>query len=479
MAVKRGFRLEKEKAFLKEIKALSGCIDSNANQAINQLIQCLSDYPDFIFDNAPTIELLNSLAAVVENGFAQADVRTLQHALWAYWLHLFHQRKMDIFFFGNEEHAGFFYQYFDKRALGNFYFIKCTSDEPVSATAFQAQLNESQRPVIIYDHHADRLLSLPEVNSAIAMGDFQEIMFNKAAPFSYTEDTFIAYLQEKHLRLVSNKASTLIVGNSYGYHAFPQKHLCCAVNLSMHSMDLKQAQAMIAHYSDTEHVKEIVMMFGIFDLFYELAKTRTEDNIRVVHILSHYNRLNHIAPHEKSLQPMVERTESEWMAELIPFEVNVPAITTMHQKLDEAEILQKCQEHWEKQKEDTTYLNDGESQINSTQRALLHSKNYKYTLSQQKNKRILQEIVEQAQQNGITVHYVLPPFPLAYREHLHTAMIQENRAFLDTLCSDNFILHDLSAHEDFSRIDFLDGDHINYVGALKIIEQLKKARVHL
>ena len=304
-------------------------------------------------------------------------------------------------------------------------------------------------------------------------------MFNKAAPFSYTEDTFIAYLQEKHLRLVNEKATTLIVGNSYGYHSFAQKHLRSAVNLSMHSMDLQQAQAMIAHYSETGHIKDIVMMFGMFDLFYELAKTRTEDNIRVVHILSHYNRLNRIIPHIKVLRPIVDRSESAWAAEVIPFEVNVPAIAKMYQKLEHAEILQNCQQFWEKGKENTSYLDEEESQTNSTARAKLHSKNYKYKLSQQQNKFTLQEVAEQAKQNGITIHYVIPPFPRAYREHMHPGMIQENILFLKGLCSDNFIVHDFSANEDFSRIDFLDGDHINSTGALKIIKLLSKAGVRL
>ncbi|MGD8204927.1 hypothetical protein [Pantoea sp. FN0305] len=471
--------MAQELVFLKEIKSLSKNIESNAEQAVNQLVKCLSDHPAFIMDNEPTINLLNSVAAVLESGLAQTEIGCLKEALWHYWLNIFHHQKLDIFFFGNEEHAGYFYQYLDKSALGNFYFIKCTLTEPVSAAAFHQQLTESQRPIIIYDHDAANILTLPEVNAALLIADFQEVMFNKAAPFSYNEDTFIAYLQEKHLRLINKDPATLIVGNSYCYHAFPQKNLRSAVNLAMHSMDMKQAQAMIAHYTERGNVKEIVIMFGMFDLFYELAKTRAEENIRVVNILSHYNQLNNIIPHHKTRQSFVDRTACEWAAEIIPFHMNVPALNNIHQKLDCAETLAKCHDFWEQRKEDAAFLDESEAPVSSAARAKLHSKNYKYKLSQQANMRLLLEIAEQTKKSGITVHYVIPPFPAAYREHMHQGMLQENRTFLDSLCGDGFVLHDLSAHQDFDRIDFLDGDHINYTGALKIIKVLENAGVAL
>lgn len=465
--------------FLNQLKLLGRKLESDPAQAINELTLCLSENPAFILDNPYTINMLNALAAVMETGLAAAEVTALKEALWHYWLAIFRLKKMDIFFFGNEEHAGFFYQYIDKGVIENFYFIKCAANEPVAVDAFLTPLSVSERPVIIYDSEAEQILSLPEVTAVAGMAAFQEVMVNKAAPFSHKEDPFIPYLQEKHQRLLTRAAATLILGNSYCYHAFPQKNLQHAVNLAMHSMDLKQAHAMAHHYVEQGNVNEIVMMFGLFDLCYELAKTRAEESIRVVHILSHFNHRNQIMPHTKGRLPIFDRVEAELVAELLPFTIHSPAIASLHQKLDSAEILASYRDFWEKNKEATAFLDEQTSQVHGAKRAALHSKSYKYRLSQQVNRCRLQEIAALAQEKGITIHYVIPPFPAAYRAHLRPEMVQENADFLHSLSSDRFILHDLSRHKSFSRSDFLDGDHINYTGAGKIIRLLRQAGVAL
>lgn len=471
--------MERGVVFLNQIKMLSRNIENHPEQAINELTACLSENPAFIIDNPATINMLNALTAVIEEGTTPAALFSLKEALWHYWLMLFRMKKMDIFFIGNQQHAEAFYQHLPKNVIENFYFIKCSSDQPLAADAFRVQLNRSERPVMIYDSEAENCLSLPEVNEALGIAAFQEVMVNKAAPFSLEADTFIAYMQEKHQRIISQEVATLIVGNSYCYHAFPQQDLHQAVNLAMHSMDLKQAHAMVHHYTEKAGVKEIVMMFGLFDLFYELAKTRAEENIRVVHILSHYNHHNQIIPHAKSSLPIFDRTEAERVAEMIPFNSTTPAIQSLYQKLDNAEVLASHRDFWETKKQDTAFLDKVASQESSIMRAALHSKSVKYRQSLQNNKRWLREIAALMQHRGVTLHYVIPPFPAAYRQHMHPEMVRENGDFLRSLCSDNFVLHDLSAHQDFSRTDFLDGDHINYTGAGKIIRLLKKAGVAL
>ena len=471
--------MQQEVFFLNTIKKLARNIENDSEQVVNELAICLSEHPALIIDHESTINMLNALTSVMESNFAQAELRLLQQALWHYWLMLFHCKKMDVFFIGSEGHAAFFYQYADKNHIENFYFIKGASDEPVSAEAFSAQLSVSERPVIIYDREAENILTLPQIQTALSVAAFQEVMFNKAAPFSLKEDSFIAYMQEKHQRFLDTSATTLIVGNSYGYHAFPQQDLHQAVNLSMHSMDLKQAHAMVHHYTQQEGVKEIVMMFGLFDLFYELAKTRTEENVRVVHILSHYNHHNQIIPHTKTSLPVFERDEAALAAEMIPFNMATPELQHFNQRLARPEMLANHCEFWEEKKQHKTSLNEETVQANSAARAALHSKNYKYSLSLRINKRWLAEVAARVEQRGVKLHYVIPPFPAAYRQHLHPAMVQENEDFLRTLQSDNFILHDFSAHSAFTCSDFLDGDHMNSAGAAKLNHLLREAGVAL
>lgn len=463
-----------ESMFLSQFKTISQQLIADPQEKINQLAILLSENNIFLDDSHETIELINALSESIENDFSEPSLQTLQEKTFNFWEKIFASKKMDIFFFGNETNATFFFDTLDKEKTGNLFYINVKAGESIPTETFSQALQNSCHPVVVYDHGADTVKNLADTWGVTLLADFQQLMVLKALPFSDDNDVFISFFQHKHNQVMVKKSPTLVLGNSYGYYACPANCLNKAVNLSMHSLDLRQAQTMMRHYAKTKKTKTIVMVFGYFDLFYELYKTRKIENIRVVHIMSHYNHKNNITPYADTAVDLLISSDEALLAHFLPALKNTDRLSAFNHQLDDATTLSEISKNLEIQINDASSLPPSLYVEASKGRASLHSKLYKYKKSKEVNEKIIIEMSALAKEKGIRIHYVIPPFPEAYLQALEPAMIEENRSFLKRLESYHFNFHDFNEEKSFERTDFRDGDHINHHGAVKLIKGLKK-----
>ncbi|MCQ4093301.1 hypothetical protein NOM73_01345 [Erwinia persicina] len=463
-----------ESVFLSQFKAISQQLMIDPREKINQLALLLSENSIFLDESSETIDMINAISHSIESDFTIASLQAIEKSNFCFWQKLLLNKKMDIFFFGDERHAAFFFDILDKEKVGNLFYINVTAGGEMDTEAFLSPLQESCHPVIIYDHGADAVKSLPETQGVMLMADFQQVMVLKALPFSVEHDPFIAFLQHKHNMMLAKKPPTLVLGNSYGYYALPANCLNKAVNLSMHSLDLRQAHTMIQHYSESKKIKSIVLVCGYFDLFYELYKTREKENVRVVHIMSHYNHKNNIIPDNDIATKYLHHSDESLLAHFLPVLKSSDRLTEFNYALDDAVSLASTSENLEKQINQASSIACELYETTSETRAALHSKLYKYKESKNINSRLIAEMRDLAKDKGIRIHYVIPPFPEKYVESVQPAMIAETRAFLKSMETYHFSYHDFNEDKSFIRTDFRDGDHLNYHGAVKFVKALKK-----
>lgn len=175
----------------------------------------------------------------------------------------------------------------------------------------------------------------------------------------------------------------------------------------MHSLDLRQAQTY--HYCQNKKTKHIILMSGWFDIFYDLYKTRMPENIHILNILAHYNHNNHILPLNAVNHPSLD-TDDEALLERF-----VAPIRDGEKRLDNRQALNdKVREHQisdtvEKKLRLVDFPDENTFVHMAVAPAGLHSKLYKYQRSKEVNLRILGEMCKFASDNGLRIHYVIPP----------------------------------------------------------------------
>lgn len=82
--------------------------------------------------------------------------------------------------------------------------------------------------------------------------------------------------------------------------------------------------------------------------------------------------------------------------------------------------------------------------------------------------RICENLVRQMTRRGIKVVLVIPPVFETYSKYLNPQVLLKNQKFFKNLCADNnALLFDFSQDKRFEKRDFLDNDHLNFIGAQK------------
>jgi len=466
--------MQRRAIFLSQFKAIARRINDKPASAVTQLAELLTANPEFLVEDNETLNLFNDMADAVEQNYPEEALVQLRQSLTSFWRKIFLQEKIDIFFCGSKENAATFFSVMNKPEVNNLFFIHIMPEQGIVYESFSAQLAACQNPVVIYDHSAAEITKIVEIHNAVAVVDYQQLMTLQALPLSDFQDMLVSFLQHKHQQAVAKRPQTLILGSSYGYYAFPQNLLKKSVNLSMHSLDLRQALAMMNHYTDDKKIKNIVLMSGYFDVFYEISKTRMQANIHFLNIFSHYNHKNNILLSAAKNTDFLLVSDEELMASLIPLNRGNEKLLQYKQALDDEARQHQSSSEVEKIRQLTDFLPPEAQLENARHRAGLHNKLSKYQESRATNTRILHQMCALAKEKGIRIHYVIPPFPPAYFQSLDPQMVASFRQVLKSVESYHFTVHELQGDKSFASSDFRDGDHLNYQGAVKIVKLLKK-----
>lgn len=466
--------MQRRAIFLSQFKAIARRINDKPASAVTQLAELLTANPEFLVEDDETLNLFNDMADAVEKNYPDEALVRLRQSLATFWRKIVLQEKMDIFFCGSKENAATFFSVINKSAVNNLYFINVSPEQGILYESFSAQLTACHNPVVIYDHSAAEIKKIIEIHQAVAVVDYQQLMALQALPLSDNQDMLVSFLQHKHQQVLTKRPHTVILGSSYGYYAFPQNLLKKSVNLSMHSLDLRQALAMMNHYVNDKKIKNIVLMSGYFDVFYEISKTRMQANIHFLNIFSHYNHKNNILLSKATMTDFLSAADEELIASLIPLNRDNEKLLQYKQALDDEARQSQSSSEVEKNLQLTHFLPQPALVENAVHRAGLHNKSFKYEESRAINTRILRQMRTLAEERGIRIHYVIPPFPPAYIQSLDPQMVASFRHVLKSVESYHFTVHELQGEKSFVSSDFRDGDHLNYHGAVKTVKILKK-----
>lgn len=124
-------------------------------------------------------------------------------------------------------------------------------------------------------------------------------------------------------------------------------------------------------------------------------------------------------------------------------------------------------------------LPDLQQKEEAQKRGISHSKSVKHQATLAENKRRVAGMSLQMAAQGKHAVWLTPAFPAAYVNNLDAGMKETHRRYFADLEGAHSRFIDLSEHPAFVREDFRDGDHLNYLGAGKMIGILRELGVGL
>jgi hypothetical protein len=454
------------KALLLKIKECISVLEQHEGDSgiIHEVATYILSEPGFLNDSDEATRLINAVADVIEEretSFAPALLAFTQ-----YWQSLIQSSGISLFYLGNAENFKQLEANLDNSHIAGVYYHPGKAENAEEARQLMQTLNAAAAPFVVYDPEGAKFVQAANLIHALAVVPFYELMFLNYRPTSAVKYSHAAWLENRYRLASAADVQTLVLGNSYGYYAFPEKHTERAVNLSMHSLSIKQAHALVFHaLNNLPHVNHFVFCFGLFDLYCDLFRTKDAFNKSVIDSFSLFFADNQIAmpclaavkhlPMLSSLifQPAGEPTS--W-----PMEYMAQAHIATNELLNAKDFA------------------DPQQHIGlAVMRAQAHSKLAKHEAILAENKVLIEEMAAAMKVRGKSVTWLVPPFPAPYVENIDGRMKQTNSKFLAGLGEETLRFIDWSENKDFARKHFRDGDHLNADGAKKLVIKLRKVGV--
>jgi hypothetical protein len=455
------------KTLLIKIKECIGILEQHKGdlRIANEVASYILSEPNFLNESDEATRLVNALADVIEGRELSMD--KVVNAFSLYWISLISITGITLFYIGHADNLNQFKKYLDAGAVSDIHHLNGNGYSPEEAARLAEGISAAVAPVIIYDPFGARFVQQANPARALAVIPYYDLMFSTRSLTSEIKYSHAAWLESKYQMANNPSVETVVIGNSYGYYAFPEQSTRRAVNLSMHSLSIKQAHALVFHALDKlPYINNFVFCFGLFDLYSDLLKTKDDFNKTIIDSISLFFANNNIvmpmgpaAGHILTISSLI-----------IPPRTNVNETWPdgyLHQAYGAAYSLINSKDHLDPQQHHEL----------ATIRARAHSKLAGHGAIFQENQKLLREMVEALHYGGKTAAWVVPPFPAMYVRHIDERMKRANREALAQFGDDKLRFIDWSESGDFERQHFRDGDHLNFSGAKKVVIKLRKAGI--
>ncbi|WNJ81895.1 hypothetical protein RJE46_11935 [Cedecea neteri] len=458
--------------FLKQLQHFLRNIE-NPEQAA-QVPQKLADYlfsnQAFLDESNITHDLINALGDWLEG--KQQNLNQLYLSLYLFWLSALARNGIDIFYFGELNKLQMLGSRFRDSAINNLYYLSHEETNQQEITAFHDKITASAAPFILYDPQGLKLALAVEHPQAIGCISFYDLLIENFIPLSTAATQYTHLLAQQYTALANPDVRTVIIGNSYSFYGFPEILLENSVNISTHSLGLKQAQQLTAHIVEQyPHAQNFVYCLGFFDLYSDLLKTKDDFNQQIIHAWSQLNSHYRIMPEEG-----ITADGMQVFSRLVmPTPVQGQAINGLEDNDVRAQICESARLVFVRSDSLPAMQQKEEAQ----KRGISHSKSVKHQTTLAENKPRVAEMSVQLATKGKKIIWLTPSFPAAYVDNLDAEMKQTHRQYFAGLEGAHSRFIDLSEHPAFTREDFRDGDHLNYLGAGKMIEVLRALGVGL
>lgn len=456
------------KALLLKIKECISILEQHKGDSgiIREVAAYILSEPGFLNDSDEATGLLNVIADVIEGREASFE-QTLQ-AFTLYWQSLIRACGVTLFYIGNVDNVKLLAANLDKRCLTDIYYLS-GSGNPDEIQQLIKGLETTAAPFVIYDPEGAKLLKSVNLAQALVVAPYYELMFFSHRLTSHDKSSHAAWLEKQYREATGQDVQTLVLGNSYGYYAFPEKSIARAVNLSMHSLSIKQAHALVFHaLTNLTHVNHFVFCFGLFDLYCDLFKTKDHFNKGVIDAFSLFFADNQI------VMPCLTRDSRLQMLASLLLQNNSHTPTawpddSLAQVENAINLLLNAKDYVDPQQHNDL----------AVMRAQAHSRLVKHSAILEENKTLITEMLEALNACGKSATWLVPPFPAQYVRTVDEEMKQTNHRFLTQQGEEKLRFIDWSENKDFERKHFRDGDHLNFEGAKKVVIKLRKVGVAL
>lgn len=279
-------------------------------------------------------------------------------------------------------------------------------------------------------------------------------------------------LVKQYCALANQEVRTVIIGNSHSYYAFPDALLGNSVNMSTHSLGLKQAQQLAEHIvARYPKIENFIFSVGFFDLYSDLLNSNNAFNQLIIHAFSQLNCRYGICA-----DSLNQHEDAVILSELI---VNASGRVLAVPGIDYLDARKQCCNTADSLLTSTAYLPKDEQDKLAKQRGISHSGSLSHAGTLEENKVRVKAIVDFLAKAGKKVVWLTPPFPAEYNKHITPEMTFTHRQFFAQLNDEKCLSIDLSESKDFHHHDFRDGDHLNFTGASKLIAKVRKINIPL
>ncbi|SMG30367.1 hypothetical protein [Cedecea sp. NFIX57] len=458
--------------FLKQLQHFLRNIENPEQSA--QVPQKLADYlfsnQVFLDESDITLDLINALGDWLEG--KPQNLNQLYLSLYLFWLTALARNGIDIFYFGELNKLQMLGSRFRDSAINNLCYLSHEETDQQEISAFHDKITASTAPFILYDPQGLKLALAVEHPQAIGCISFYDLLIDNFIPLSTAATQYTHLLAQHYTALANPDVKTVIIGNSYSFYGFPERLLENSVNISTHSLGLKQARQLTAHILERyPHVENFVYCLGFFDLYSDLLKTKDDFNQQIIHAWSQLNSHYRIKPEDG----ITAEGMQAFSRLVMPTPVQGQTINGLEDSHVRAQICESARLIFAR----SDSLSAIQQQEEAQKRGISHSKSVKHRATLAENKQLVAEMSVELATKGKKVIWLTPSFPAAYVDNLDAEMKQTHRQYFADLEGAHSRFIDLSEHPAFEREDFRDGDHLNYLGAGKMIGVLRALGVGL
>lgn len=439
----------------------------------DEIVDAIADYifshQENLSDDDISLALINALSDWL-HGKSQ-KINDIYMSLYFFWLACIVKAKIDVYYFGDLDRIQYLASRLNPQVISNIFFLPSIEERPDEIENFYSKIDNSIAPFVIYDPSGLKLAMKVANTRIISTISYYDLFNASAIQSTDFANDFSFYLSRQYKLLSNPEVKTVIIGNSYGYYGLPDPVLEHSVNLSMHSLSIKQIQQLTGHVlTHYPHIDNFIFCGGLFELYSDLFQSNDPFNRHVIDAFSqlvcHYN-INDISNNETDGAVVFSRLAMQ----ALPPNKN-PA-------LDDPAILNKIYDSAQPLLNSTDTVDLPQQNAMATQRAIAHSNSVKHKKTFEENKLRADAIAKSIAQSGKGYVWLTLPFPATYVENLSAEMVLSHREFFAKYNKDRENFIDLSEDRYFSPEDFRDGDHLNFAGARKLAIRLRERNIPL
>lgn len=437
--------------------------------ASNELVEKINKYIASHYEgNVPPTEA-NILIDAINNQAAGKSYDEVYNSLYLLLVAVLRQEKIEILYIGNQDKLKSLLPHIDTPSISQINFLSGNESNEDEIKRCVTSLVSKKAPFIIYDPEGLKISLSVDSQQILGCVSIYELLYAGAIPVSNVINNHTYFLARQYNALTNKNNRSVIIGNSYGLYGLPDSILKESVNISTHSLGLKQALLLVEHINiHYPHIKNFVFCLGFFDLYSDLLKTQDSFNQSIIvafsQIISHFG----IKREGKS-----QNDEVTLLSELLLKTSSPPQLTT----IDDIQIQDSVYHSTISHISSKAYPEKGGQTQTARHRAVLHSNSVGHRASLEENKEIVDAIKNRIAVEGKKAIWLTPPFPDEYVKNIHSDMKITHRHFFAGLNDIHSTFIDLSENRNFRRYDFRDGDHLNFSGASKLVQKLRKMNI--